>query len=189
MKELLKSPLTFWLIWIWQHLKYRSHCRLDYMARIEASHIGRHTHLYRDAVLKYSALEDWSYIGRGSHVQYARIGKYCSIAPGVTIGGGTHPTDQRSTHPSQYEPFPFKDLDNREKTFEETYIREVVIGHDVWIGQGAIILDGISIGNGAVIGAGTVVTRNVRKFSIVGGNPMRMIRKRPVQDESWYDKI
>jgi acetyltransferase-like isoleucine patch superfamily enzyme len=175
MTELLKSPLTFWLIWLLQHIRYRNYCRLDYMARIEASHIGRHTRLYREAVLKHSSLDDWSYIGRGSHVQCARIGKYCSIAPGVTIGGGTHPTDQRSTHPSQYEP----------GTIEG---KQVIIGHDVWIGQCAIILDGISIGNGAVIGAGCVVTRNVRKFSIVGGNPMRTIRKRPVQDETWYNE-
>jgi acetyltransferase-like isoleucine patch superfamily enzyme len=174
MTELLKSPLSFWLVWIFQHLKHRNYCRLDYMARIEASHIGRHTRLYRDAVLKHSALEDYSYIGRGSHVQYARIGKYCSIGAGVKIGGGIHPTNQKSTHPN------FVD-----ENFVE--IKQITIGHDVWIGQGAIILDGLTIGNGAIIGAGCVVTRNVRKFSIVGGNPMRMIRKRPVQDETWYD--
>jgi acetyltransferase-like isoleucine patch superfamily enzyme len=175
MIEILKSPLTFYLVWIVQHIRYRKYCRLDYMARIEASHIGRHTHLYRDAVLKHSTLEDYSYIGRGSHVQYARIGKYCSIAPGVMIGGGIHPTDQRSTHPSQYEP----------GTIEG---KRIEIGNDVWIGQSAVILDGMTIGNGAVIGAGTVVTRNVRKFSIVVGNPMKAIRKRPIQDESWYDE-
>ncbi|MFA5401459.1 MAG: DapH/DapD/GlmU-related protein [Dehalococcoidia bacterium] len=146
---------------------------MDYLSRIEASHIGRHTRLYRDAVLKHSALEDHSYIGRGSHVQYARIGKWCSIGPNVMIGGGVHPTDQQSTHP--------------ERT--GCYFRDVVIGHDVWIGQGAIILDGVTIGNGAIIGSGCVVTRNVSPFSIVGGNPMRAIRKRPIQDETWYKKI
>jgi tetrahydrodipicolinate N-succinyltransferase len=50
----------------------------------------------------------------------------------------------------------------------------VIIGHDVWIGDGATILSGIHIGNGAVIGASTVVRRNVPPYAIVIGNPMRI---------------
>lgn len=56
--------------------------------------------------------------------------------------------------------------------------KEVVIGNDVWIGARAIILPGISVGDGAIIGAGAVVTKNVEAYSIVGGNPARIIKSR-----------
>lgn len=53
-----------------------------------------------------------------------------------------------------------------------------VVGNDVWIGHGAIIMGGIRIGDGAVIAAGSVVTKNVPPFSIVGGNPAKILKSR-----------
>lgn len=55
----------------------------------------------------------------------------------------------------------------------------VVIGNDVWIGARVIILPGVHVGDGAVIGAGSVVTKDVPAYGIVGGNPARLIRMRP----------
>jgi acetyltransferase-like isoleucine patch superfamily enzyme len=52
------------------------------------------------------------------------------------------------------------------------------IGDDVWIGAGAILLDGISVGTGSVIGAGSVVTKNVAEYSVVAGVPATLIRLR-----------
>lgn len=54
----------------------------------------------------------------------------------------------------------------------------VVIGNDVWIGSRVIILSGVHIGDGSVIGAGSIVTKDVEPYSIVAGNPARLIRKR-----------
>jgi len=54
----------------------------------------------------------------------------------------------------------------------------VHIGHDVWIGHGAIVLPGRSIGTGAVIAGGAIVTKDVPAYTIVGGNPARPIRRR-----------
>jgi virginiamycin A acetyltransferase len=55
---------------------------------------------------------------------------------------------------------------------------DTVIGHDVWLGQGAMVLPGVHIGNGAVIGAGAVVARDVPDWSVVVGNPGRVLRRR-----------
>lgn len=56
--------------------------------------------------------------------------------------------------------------------------RPIVIGDDVWIGARVIVLGGVHIGNGSVIGAGSVVTKDVEPYSIVAGNPAKLIRKR-----------
>jgi acetyltransferase-like isoleucine patch superfamily enzyme len=60
---------------------------------------------------------------------------------------------------------------------------QILIGDDVWIGYGAIVLSGVEIGRGAVIGAGAVVTHDVKPYAIVGGNPARLIGLRFTQDE------
>ena len=54
----------------------------------------------------------------------------------------------------------------------------IVVGDDVWIGAGAIVLKGVNIGSGAVIAAGSIVTKNVPENSIVAGNPAKVIKYR-----------
>jgi len=64
---------------------------------------------------------------------------------------------------------------------EQNYFDENVrtcLGHDVWIGARAIILDGVQVGSGAVVAAGAVVTKDVLPYTVVGGVPARVIRKR-----------
>lgn len=55
---------------------------------------------------------------------------------------------------------------------------DIVIGNDVWIGRESIIMPGIKIGDGAIIAAYSVVTKDVEPYSVVGGNPVRFIKKR-----------
>jgi len=55
---------------------------------------------------------------------------------------------------------------------------KVVIGNDVWIGYGAIVLSGVTVGKGAIIAAGSIVTKDVKPYSIVGGNPAQHIKSR-----------
>ncbi|PNW77847.1 hypothetical protein CHLRE_10g454150v5 [Chlamydomonas reinhardtii] len=57
------------------------------------------------------------------------------------------------------------------------YALPISIGDDVWVGGGAIVLPGVSIGNGSVVGAGAVVTRNVEPYTVVAGNPARLVRR------------
>ena len=68
------------------------------------------------------------------------------------------------------------------------------IGHDVWVGQNAAILSGVTIGNGAVVAGFSVVTKDVPPYAIVGGNPARIIRYRFTPDQiaallriAWWD--
>lgn len=105
------------------------------------------------------------------------IGKFCQIAAGVefVMNGANHLMNAVST-------FPFYTLEGwnmRPPDLKEMPIKgDTVIGNDVWIGQNAVILPGVHIGDGAIIGANSVVGCNVEPYSIVIGNPARMLRKR-----------
>ncbi len=75
--------------------------------------------------------------------------------------------------------------DGGERIFDAGHVgKRVSIGDDVWIGASCIILPGVSIGEGAVVAAGSVVARDVKPFAIVAGVPAKVIRQRPVTDNS-----
>lgn len=100
------------------------------------------------------------------------IGNYCSIADNVYIYTGNHPTHYFTTHPMMY-----YDVFGAKQSVK--FDKPLTIGHDVWIGQHAVILPSChNIGNGAVIGAGSIVTKDVEPYAIVVGNPARTLRKR-----------
>lgn len=107
---------------------------------------------------------EYVYIGpRCSIPPKVKIGKYTMLAPNVSILGGDHIFNNPNV------PIIF----SGRPTMQET-----TIGEDVWIGANAIIMSGIRVGNGAIIAAGSVVTKNVEDYSIVGGNPAKFIRYR-----------
>ncbi len=102
---------------------------------------------------------------------------FCSIASNVTIGPGIHKMDGISTHPSFYTfntPLP------KRFVISDLFLnsKRVSIGHDVWIGEKVIILDGLKIGTGAIIAAGAVVTKDVEPYAIVGGVPAKILKYR-----------
>lgn len=112
-----------------------------------------------------------------------RIGKFCAIGGGVTLLlGSEHRTDWVST-------FPFNILfeEARNISGHPATKGDIVIENDVWIGEGAFILSGTHIANGAVIAARSVVTRNIAPYTIVAGNPARLIKKR--FDEETIQKL
>jgi virginiamycin A acetyltransferase len=106
------------------------------------------------------------------------IGKYCAIAKGARfiMNGANHKISGFSTYPfsifgngwEKVMPRP-GDLPSKGDT---------IIMNDVWIGFEALIMPGVKIGNGAIIASGSVVTKNVDSYTIVGGNPAVVIRKR-----------
>lgn len=122
------------------------------------------------------------------------IGKFCQIASGVEfiMNGANHQMNAVTT-------FPFYTLegwDMEPPLMDDLPLKgDTVIGNDVWIGQNAVILPGVHIGDGAIIGANSVVGSNVEPYTLVAGNPARVIRKR-FDDEligyllafKWWDK-
>jgi virginiamycin A acetyltransferase len=110
------------------------------------------------------------------------IGSYCSIAMGVVIGNMNHPIKFISTHPFLYDArFGLIEDSNEEVLREGT--KPVIINNNVWIGRNAIIMPGIVVGKGSVIAAGAVVTKNVEPYSIVGGVPAKLLKKRFTDEE------
>lgn len=128
------------------------------------AHIGKYTYLDRDG-----------YVGRG-----AIIGNYCSIARNAEISPINHPTDYLSCHPFQYNTNHFTDVEGylTHQRVKGPTANPAVIGHDVWIGAGAMICQGATVGTGAVVAGGAVVTKDVPPYAIVGGIPSQIIRYR-----------
>lgn len=100
------------------------------------------------------------------------IGNYCSIARDVKfILGGNHRTDCLMTFPVYHYFVDSSYVEARSKG-------PIVLEDDVWIGVGCVLLSGIVLGQGCVVAAGSVVTKSFSPFSIIGGNPARLIKKR-----------
>ena len=98
------------------------------------------------------------------------IGKYCQIGVDVGIFAKNHPTNYMSTYIN-------KNLFNGElKNIRQD--NKIVIGNDVWIGHNVVIVGNVTIGNGAVLAAGSVITKDVPCYAIVGGVPAKVIKKR-----------
>jgi len=105
------------------------------------------------------------------------FGRYCSIAQGVKIFRANHPMEYFTLHPLFCNPrmgYVKMDMLSRPK---------LIVGHDVWIGDSVIILPNCRIiGNGAIIGAGSIVTKDVAPYSILVGNPAKVIKMRFSED-------
>ena len=158
----------------WTHRK--SKLNLSVGCNISNSKFGENNFLGENVSFVNSFINDHSYINNNTKIRNASIGKYCSIGPNVQIVLGVHPTDFVSTHPTFYaNNKPFETFSD--KVYIEEY-NNVIIGNDVWIGEGALIPGGVTIGNGAIITARAVVTKDVEPYSIVGGVPAKHIKYR-----------
>lgn len=121
------------------------------------------------------------------------IGRYCSIADKVEILlGGDHRLDWASTYPFAAMRGLFPDAGAPEDYHASR--GDVVIGHDVWLGSGCMILSGVTVGHGAVVAARAVVTRDVPAYAVVAGNPARVVRRRfdeatvaALVETAWWD--
>lgn len=127
-----------------------------------------------------SSFDKHSFCGYNCEIINVQIGSFCSIANHVVIGGGMHPIDWVSTSPVFYKGR--DSVKTKFSEFEREAPKKTIIGNDVWIGECTLIKQGVTIGDGAIIGMGSVVTRDVAPYSIVGGCPAKEIRKRFTDD-------
>ena len=146
-------------------------------------------------------LGTYSYLGVGTVIHNPQgpvIGKFCSISHNVRIGLSSHPVNWLTTHTfcckgSNAEQYGGDVIPEKMRLpFVES--KPVHIGDDVWIGYGAIIMDGVTICSGSVVAAGAVVTKDVPPYAIVAGVPARIIRYRFVPEicdrllaSRWWD--
>lgn len=144
--------------------------------------VGKKSHLFTNCIINHSCIGNYTYIGCNSFIQNTKIGNYCSIAHEVICGLGRHPLDLFSTSPVFYRKVNPLSLPVINKDLEFKEYLPINIGHDVWIGARAIIMDGVNVGNGAVIAAGAIVTKDVPDFAVVGGVPAKIIKYRTKQD-------
>ena len=120
--------------------------------------IGRHISFSSNI-----SLGDRSSIGDNTYINgEVEIGKDVMMAPYCALIASTHNFDQ---------------IDIPINKQGETH-KKIKIGNDVWIGYGVIILPGVNICDGVIIGAGSVVTKDIPSYAIVGGGPAKIIKFR-----------
>lgn len=143
----------------WRKKNRHNTTTLKNVFNIHAVEVGNHT--YGDLCVLLD--NDYSRL---------KIGSFCSIAPDVVfIPGSDHAVDTIST-------FPFKVMCLKTQAREAISKGDIIVEDDVWIGCRSTILSGVRIGQGAVVAAGSVVTKDVPPYAIVGGVPAKVIKYR-----------
>lgn len=156
---------------------------IDPSAEVINTKIGKYIEISDRCRISESEIGDYSYIMQDGSVWCATIGKFANIASSVRINAPNHPTWRATLHHFTYRASDYwPDADMDTDFFAWRRENRVTIGHDVWIGHGATILPGVTVGDGAVIGAGAVVSKSVEPYTIVGGVPARIIRRRFPQE-------
>lgn len=156
--------------------------------------------IHRGTCISGSIIGYGTYIGENSFFPNCQIGRFCSIASNIKVVVPTHPTSTFvSTSPMFFSP-----LKQNGKTFcKKSKFKEfltvdnryVIIGNDVWIGEGVTIKGGVRIGDGAIVAMNACVTKDVPPYAIVGGMPAKIIRYRFTDEQirflldfQWWNK-
>jgi phosphonate metabolism protein (transferase hexapeptide repeat family) len=168
---------------------------IDPTARLHDTRLGAYCEVGARTILNEVTMDDYSYVVNDAQMTYTTVGKFCSIAAMTRINPGNHPMHRASQAHFSYRAsayFPGESDDT--EFFEWRRGHRVHIGHDAWIGHGAIVLPGRNVATGAVIAAGAIVTKDVPAYTIVAGNPARVIRRRfpqaiadRLEQLAWWD--
>jgi len=167
--------------WRGEGVKLKSSARIrNILGKTENISIGAHSIVHGELLLfahggKIS-MGEWCYVGEGARIWSAKqinIGNRVLISHNVNIFDNlTHPLSARQRH----EQFRSIALSGHPKEIN-LYEQSVCLQDDVWIGAGAHILKSVEIGEGSIVGAGSVVSKDVPAWTVVAGNPARVIRK------------
>ena len=163
--------------------------------QISGSSFGEFVEIGAGSRVVNSAFGDYSYCDRTCDIANAEIGKFANIASFTRIGATDHPMEKASLHHFLYRSADYwDDAEDDADWFNHRASRVARIGHDTWIGHAAIIKPEVTIGHGAVVASGSVVTKDVAPYTIVGGVTAKPIRNRyPVgvaermMDLAWWD--
>ncbi|MFG1296963.1 MULTISPECIES: LbetaH domain-containing protein [Xanthobacter] len=168
---------------------------IDPTAEVRDSRLGRYTEVGARTKLNDVEMGDYSYVVNDADIASARIGKFCSIAAMTRLNPGNHPTWRATQAHFTYRASAyFPGEEDEQEFFAWRRAQQLTLGHDVWIGHGAIVLAGRSVGTGAVVAAGAVVTKDVPAYAIVAGVPARIVKWRfedgiaaRLQTLAWWD--
>lgn len=161
---------------------------------ISESELGAWTEVRAESRLNESEIGDYTYLMERVQLDYTTIGKFGNVAADVRLGPTNHPIDRPTAHHFTYRAGMYDMGAEDESIFEWRADQPVEVGHDVWLGHGAIVLPGVTIGNGAVVAAGAVVSRDVPPYTVVAGVPAEPIRRRfssevaaRIEETEWWD--
>ncbi len=140
---------------------------------------GAYVEIGQGSRVNNASFGDYSYCDRFADIANATIGKFANIAAFTRIGATDHPLDTASCHHFLYRSDDYWDDTERDAGFfAHRKSRMATIGHDTWIGAGAMVKPEVSLGHGAVVAAGAVVTKDVDPYTIVAGTPAKPLRER-----------
>lgn len=140
---------------------------------------GKWNEVGKECIFLESEIGDFSYFGSGCDIAHTEMGKFCSIAKNVRINPANHPMDRVSQHHFTYRRVKFQiDEKDDEGIFQWRREKKVIVGDDVWIGHNAVIMGGVKIGTGAVIASGSIITKDIEPYTVVGGVPGKFIKRR-----------
>ena len=147
--------------------------------RIENVDFGSYVEIGKGSRVINSVIGDYSYCDRYADIANAKIGKFSNIASFSRIGPTDHPMHLASLHHFTYRSsYYFDHREDDSSFFQNRSSRIAYIGHDTWIGHGAVVMPEIYIGNGSIVAAGAIVTRDVDPYEIVAGIPAKTIKRR-----------
>ncbi len=146
---------------------------------ITGSEFGAYTEVGQGSRLNNAHFGDYSYCDRYADIANARIGKFSNIAAFTRIGATDHPLHTASCHHFLYRSDDYwDDAEADPDFFARRKSRLAYVGHDTWIGAGAMIKPEVTLGHGVVVASGAVVTKDVEPYTIVAGTPAKVLRLR-----------
>lgn len=146
---------------------------------IKNSSFGKFVEIGQGTRLENVEMDDYSYTDRYSDIANAKIGKFANIAAFTRIGPTDHPMHKASQHHFLYRSQDYFDEASVDSDwFAVREARVLTLGHDVWIGHGAVIKPEVTLGNGCVVASSAVVTKDVPPYMIVTGIPAQPLRPR-----------